>query len=617
MIRRRTVQTRVIPAVPLVALAAVSILSGTFMAFLSSAALVAVALLVGTALLRVFHPPVLSFVERVVIAFGLGLGAIATSAFVLGAFGLLRLPVIVLLALGSVALAFRVVPRTWPSVPDLSRIDVALAWLIAGVLSASAPFVAAPETSWDAMWRHLPLARAFAEAGALPAMPYIEASASAWLLPQVTYAVAMLLGGLEAAKYVHALVGIASVLAVYCVGRRLSDRTTGLFAAVLWLSIPQVFSQLGKAYVDLFPSLYTTLVALVALVWWSARGRPLALLAGVLAGFGVAMKITAILTIVPLLAVVIAWARTTRERIAWAAAAGLAALVAAPGFIRTAAITAPLDLPFASVAPATPIGPPAAPTEGVTSPIDVVLAPLRLVLAPAPYCYSDRPCLGIVPPLLAAACLAMLWQRDVRLRGLGMVSLLGLGGWSLVAADARYLLPTIAVGIPLLARVVMGVFPRVPLPVRTGGVIVAGLAVMVVVLFQAGGADRLPLRVALGLETRTEYLHAKVRYLSAYDWIAAAGQRSPRAILNVGWGEASVVYSPTPMWMAEATLPGRAILEASSDAERVKLLRDGGFDYVLIDRTVSDDLDHPFARFARSSLRLAHTVNGVAIYEVP
>ena len=117
---------------------------------------------------------------------------------------------------------------------------------------------------------------------------------------------------MTAAKLVHTLVGLLG----HCRDRRRrlagsrplqasrvpAQRLAAVVAAAIFATMPLVLWELGTAYVDLFPVLFAMAVVLGRLAAGSGMGAGVAVVAGALAGFGLAAKLTMGLVIVAVVA---------------------------------------------------------------------------------------------------------------------------------------------------------------------------------------------------------------------------------------------------------------------------------------------------------------------------
>src|SRR5829696_5715398 len=168
------------------------------------------------------------------------------------------------------------------------------------------------------------------------------------------YAAAFGVGDMTAAKLVHTLVGLLAILGVAAlawlgaggqVGERGgAPRLAAICAAAIFATMPLVLWELGTAYIDLFPVLFAVGCVLGVLLWQRDGALSWLLVAGALAGFGLAAKLTmglVILAVVAALALVGRGAWQWRDRLVSLVAFGLGGLVFLPWIIRNYTIAGP------------------------------------------------------------------------------------------------------------------------------------------------------------------------------------------------------------------------------------------------------------------------------------
>ena len=415
--------------------------------------------------------------EGLALALPLGLAALGPVAFALLALDLLR-PWPVMLA-GALAAALAV-PGLLEVRRDLAALRSTVAprsfhLAVAGI-GASVGLLAAlalyPPTAWDATIYHLPLARAFVEAGGFVFVAPLRFPVFP-LLAESLFAVLDLVAGDLATQQLQVLstVGTALLVAAWAGARLGRGRGGPLLATAIVLGSPIVVLYAGTAFVDPLLSLFTT-GSLVALDRFRREGeRRWALLAGALAGGAAAVKYLGLFfaAVVPLAVACGAStgeARERRRRLALGTATALlVSLALAPWYLRLVALTGNPVFPFASrlfgesawqAGPMTPFdpraraggqlpdGPDALPTRLAAFP----RLPFDLLLARSRYNQQPpfSPAIALLWPALALAAWRRPWARPLTLVWLGYaLCLLPL------PADSRYLLPIYPLAALLLA----------------------------------------------------------------------------------------------------------------------------------------------------------------------
>ncbi len=201
--------------------------------------------------------------------------------------------------------------------------------------------VFAPETATDAIWQHLPIARDIWQSGSVSEFPLMGVSLSP-IQGHLLYAVAYGFGGMTAAKLVHTALGLAAIVGVAGIGWLIQGRIAAVVGAAIFATMPVVAWELGHAFVDFFPILFTVVAVLCILLWQRDGMLVWLTVAGALTGVGFAAKLNMGLVIVALgIAILLVGRRPWqwRERVLAVVVFGLgAAVVVLPWLLRGYAI---------------------------------------------------------------------------------------------------------------------------------------------------------------------------------------------------------------------------------------------------------------------------------------
>ncbi len=458
-----------------------------------------------------------SAAERVSLAVGLGLAAIATLVFVLGLAGWFTLPAAVagLAALQLPWLAVRLRQSRGERGPRIGRRRPPPAVLLGGLAAALlVVFVGTlalyPPLGFDATLYHLPAARAFLRTHRLPYLP----DARFPVFPQLgeaLFALGLAGGDDRAARLVELAITALAALALYAWASRHGRRRAGLWAGALWLGSPYVVLFGADAYVDATLAFFGVLaVAAADRVRDEAPAR-WAIVAGALAGAAAATKYFGLFFVLAIPVAILAWGGRARLRSgALALGAGLA--VAAPWYARIALLTGNPVFPyFPRLFGPSPWGlgdlGAAAPAAGggVASTLGAALRALALGQA-GPWQHW----VGAVPfnPFLLALAPALLLLARRPRRALGPL-VLGLAYApcvALVAPDPRYLLPALAWAaaagglaldrlLPAWAGAEEG--PAADRPPRRASVRAAAVSLVLALAFAAPGAAYAAYRISV------------------------------------------------------------------------------------------------------------------------
>jgi hypothetical protein len=586
----------VIASVPLVVLA---VTSGTLAPLFAAAALFAFAILVGLALLRLVDVAELTTLERYVFATTVGLGLTCAVMFVLGATGAIRGEVVLVVAVAGASVSAFTLYRRRPAGTRGAReaYSAPIPILVAGVLLLQAviPFVTAPELMYDALYYHLTMVRVFIEQGAMVHIPELFASDFP-LLPHLIYVAPSLYSSIDAPKFVHFGVGILTVLAVYATGARLSRPLAGVLAAVAWLSVPLVLWEMSTAYVDLFSVIFTTCAVLAAIIWIETRRVVYAALGGVAIGLGFGVKVSMVFLAAPLMLVLLLLhARTRRDVRHLAIGVGIAALLAAPWYVRSFVLTGNPVFPFLNAIFRSPLWEPLNENFGLDSifgmgrsPLDLLALPWRLVMASDHFGEVQVGALGILPLLATAGNLIAILFRGRHSSMTGLFLFGSALGWFVSAQYARYALPMLAVGAVAFGQAVALLSNRAPriVPIASAALLCGAAAAGPFFLLDQMWRipNRVPWGVDLGQVSRSTFISAASRHYQVYEWMRKnlADYREAR-VLGVGQSEWPLVYSESRITIAHMTLDGRRVLFAKSPEETMTLVKELGFRYVIVD----------------------------------
>ena len=313
-------------------------------------AMLALSWLLGASLLR--HLPATADLPlvRAPIAIGLGCGLVGLLLLLLTTLDALN--AVTVLAGAAVILVFTVVVdrdrlthgvfrlRNWRPITP-TWFETVITGLTVGLVAFALLSSFVPENQSDAIRQHLPVAREIWQTGSAPALPSIGASTGP-VQSHLLFAVAYGFGGMTAAKLVHTVVGLAAIAGVAAIGWLCSGRIAATVGAVIFATMPIVLWELGHAYLDLFPVLFTVAAVLCLLLWQQDGAAAWLVYAGGLAGFGFATKIVMAVMIVALAGAIFLVGRVPghwRKRVLAVLVFGVGVIVIVPWLMRTYSIT--------------------------------------------------------------------------------------------------------------------------------------------------------------------------------------------------------------------------------------------------------------------------------------
>jgi hypothetical protein len=495
-----------------------------------------------------------SHVLETVISVAVGAAAWSLVWFILGIGGLYSSTVAILATLVGIALAVfgsgRLLEmRTESRTPEkASGIDRLLLGLIAFPVMLALIGALAPPTAKDTLLYHFALPKAFI---AQHSNAFVEGNIASYLSlgAEMHNVWSMLLGGIVNARVAEAAAGAVNWLffplllaAVFGWARELNfSRRTSLIAVLIVATIPTAYHVASSAYVDLELALYAALAVYSLTRWWRTLSFGWLTLAAIFLGAALSIKLTTLFIFAAIALVIIFRAREAKENSDDAgriiglgfAALILAGLIASPWYLRTWAATGSPVFPFyMSIWEGKAAGWDVERSNLFQamnsqyggenkSAVDYLIAPWRLSVAAQPEQarYFDG-VLGVAFLIGLPLLIFALWKFDLPAAAkisAGVAGLLFLF-WMFSSQQLRYLLPILPLLSLAIAAAIESVSGRMRSVAQFSLVIAAGASTLI---SAAWFAQRAPLRVVFGGESRDSFLTRNLDYYSYYQWINA------------------------------------------------------------------------------------------------
>lgn len=488
--------------------------------------------------------------------FAIGAGSWSLIWFFLGFFGAYnKISAVIALVFGLILAVWQLVSKRKKTEESSEELDLAgkiafglvLFLLIFAFISAIAPPIAK-----DTLLYHFAVPKNFIAAGN---NSVIEGNIASYLAlgTEMHVVWAMLSGNFVNTRVGEIAAGVTVftflpilLLAIYGWARELNlNKTWSMISVLLFISIPTVYHVASGGYIDLALTLFLTLAIHSIVRWWDDLSNERLAFAAILLGAALSVKLTAVFTIIALAFVVLLRAREAqteeKSHISQIFAKGFSALfvsgiLASPWYLRDWATTGSPIFPFYmnlwkgnatgwdtersllfQVINTRYGGFP----KGIS---DYLISPFSISLKAQPELpeYFDG-VLGIAflfgIPLIIWAWRRSLLKSELKI-GVLVASLLFLF-WLFTSQQLRYLLPifpVLAISICFSANL-LSLKNKVFRQTLTAVLLIISVVGAGVTL--AWFAQKSPLQVALGGETRDEYLTANVDYYPYYQIINA------------------------------------------------------------------------------------------------
>ncbi len=463
--------------------------------------------------------------ERSVIELGLGALVFIGVWIVLGAAGLFR-P----WAAWTLLAAALIAPRREILKDICGRLSIlremrgsptlAVILLLAGAMTLVESL--APVASQDALVYHLAVPAQYVEAGGFTR---VEGSFFAFF-PQnieMLFTMGLLLKDETLAQGYHWLLGAAASAAVAALARRLHPKASTLLAAAAFATIPTVALIAGWAYVDLGVVFFATLSILCFLRWAGNEERRWLVLSAAFAGAAAGSKYTAgfqglcVVAGVLLSGVLRRWPAGRTASLS-ALAAGVTGAVACPWWIRNVLATGNPLYPFChalfggtgwDAERANVLSLALGQWGGERGLVETILLPLRLTFSGQ--FFSEANFDGVIGCvfLLAAPFLVAGLRLSRGHRAVACFALAHAAFWVLTTRQVRFLLPALAPAAALLGASVPVLVPAGWPRACAAAAFNASLAINVLIA-SLHFAHHNPMKVVLGLETRSAYLQREI-----------------------------------------------------------------------------------------------------------
>lgn len=435
-------------------------------------------------------------------------------------------------------------------VPERAGIfDKVLLLLIAIPVVLALISAIAPPIAKDTLLYHFSVPKAFIAQGS---SAYIQGNIASYLAlgTEMHIVWARLLGGIYSERAAEVAGSVTVWLffplllaAVFGWARELDiSRRFALLAVLVVAAVPTAFHVASSGYIDVALALYVTLAIYSLCRWWREPSNTTMLLVAIFVGAALSIKLTTAFVIAAFALIVLLKAREGKEEQAGSLSSGrvvalgfvallLAGVFASPTYLRTWAATGSPVFPFyMSIWPGKAEGWDVERSnlfQGMNSQYggaDVdkkryLTAPIMVSVAAQP----EEPknydgVLGVAFLLGLPLLLFVLWKLELPVEAKIAAGVAGImfAFWLFSSAQLRYLLPI----VPALAIAIMASVEAYGRQLRSvAQYAFAAASVAGILTTFAWFCQKAPLRVALGGETRDEYLARNIDYYPFYQTV--------------------------------------------------------------------------------------------------
>jgi dolichyl-phosphate-mannose-protein mannosyltransferase len=475
----------------------------------------------------------------------------------------------------------------------------------------------APPTAKDTLLYHFALPKAFI---AQHSNAFVEGNIASYLAlgAEMHNVWAMLLGGLVDQRAAEAAAGAVNwlvfplLLAAVCGwARELNfSRRSSLIAVLMVAAVPSAYHVASSAYIDLELTLYLMLAVYGLTRWWRSQENGWLILSAIFLGASLSIKLTTLFIFAAFALVIVFRAREAKENGAGRIIAlgfgslVLAALIASPWYLRTWKATGSPLFPFYMS-----IWKGGAPGWDVDrsnlfqtmnsnyggkdkSAVDYLISPWNISVTAQPE--ESRSFDGVIGvaflaglPLLVFALWKLEMPAEIKICA-GVAGIMFLF-WLFSSQQLRYLLPI----LPLLSIAILYSAEKVSETLRNVTLIsLAAASVAAMLVSFAWFAQRAPLRVVLGGETRDSFLTRNIDYYPYYALLNAEAPTDAKVwLINMRRDTYSLDRPAMSDYLFEDWTLRQMVWESRSTLELKAKVAAMGVQYVLSRTDVLLDYD--------------------------
>jgi 4-amino-4-deoxy-L-arabinose transferase-like glycosyltransferase len=292
---------------------------------------------------------------------------------------------------------------------------------------------------------------------------------------EMLYTIALGIGDTATGKALHFAASVLCSLVAFALGSRLHSRLAGLVAGTVFFLTPIVVWESTTADNDLGLAFFEGLSVLAVFAWLQHRDRRWLILAGLLAGIALGIKLTGAYLVLAGTGVLIAWwwrcdrSLATLRELSWL---GVAIAPFAPWLVRSAILTGNPVFPIGEPSLFPVLGPLAGTwRDFLSTHYGLGHSPAQYLALPWSVTFRGDAFEGTPGPLYLAFVPALLFLAPrVRAAGLLMLFVAWLAVWALGSQQMRFLIPGLLLAAPAVGVSLATILGSASRPMRAAGV---------------------------------------------------------------------------------------------------------------------------------------------------
>jgi len=498
-----------------------------------------------------------------------------------------------------------------------------------------------PPMRYDEMTYHLTAPLLYLERGGIVVYP--EGGMTVWMhYAEMLYTLAIQTAGLTLPRVYHLFFGFLSAILTYFFGKRLVNTQTGIVAAVLIISMPVFGYEAATAYIDFFVTAYTTAVGFILLLFWQDKNPKWLLVAGILGGIGLGIKLTAgvvIAVMIGLIVIATYAAHLQAKYHLWFAGMILLVLgLSLPWLIRDSIWTGDPFYPYGQMF-LQRISQYSSSGAGLSESLFIdrlskyLTYPIDIVFNSSRYYHESPGGIASVLALLAFPIFLLSPQYKKQVKSISLV-LIGLSIvtiWIMLLVNnalIRYALPVfpwLSVSAALNINLLKDNFSRQSgkfFFILIGCVYLFSTRLPLIVRMYDNLPQRLPINYFLGRETKEDYLSRNLPIYDAFQFIDSQ-ENGPHRVLSIG-NEFRLYTQSRIDGIYDVAEAHKIVSTAENYESLAKSLDKAGYDYILVNQPEIDfrpwKYSDPYPilynqEFYNLFGKLVFVKNGIFIYE--